>query len=304
MWNVDDFEPYYSKAPDQTLVTRRAVTCFVDDNRHLIQQTLALRRSWLHTASPDTDLVVMGPESVLSKLPDDLVKIPQRPAADDPVWLGYGYANSIACLNAAGSERLNEYSHILRTDVDTFILPGWNSFYPEGFDGSGGYSNDDDIRLRLRNIAADFGLQHRGVTNVGSTWYGPTAQVRRAALISEMMTRYILNHYFLTEKGEWPGWFAGVTLLYAGEIAVNHCAPEGQLSNLLDAGSTSDIVVTELPHVHCWHTDDKFSKHWLMSGRYSREADGRDLDLTIVRDYCMAMSLDSLDDMERLGIGS
>ena len=49
-------------------------------------------------------------------------------------------------------------------------------------------------------------------------------------------------------------------------------------------------------HIHCWHTDDKFSKHAFMCGRYTLE-DARDLDLGIVRDYCMAMSFRALGDL-------
>ncbi len=111
-----------------SLDDRRAIVCYVEDNRHLIQQVLALRRSWLDTCSPDTDLVIMGPDRILAKLPDDVVKIPQDPAADDPVWRNYRYVNSIVSLNAVGAEQLDKYSHILRTDVDTFVLPGWNDF--------------------------------------------------------------------------------------------------------------------------------------------------------------------------------
>ncbi len=287
-----------TEKPDITPPPRRAITCFVDNNNHLIQQTLALRRSWLYSDAPDTDMVVMGPAEILDKLPSDLVRIPQRPATDDPVWGGYGYVNSIACMNGAGAEQLDAYTHLLRTDVDTFLLPGWNDFRPRSFVwGRGAYSNDPDIRQKLVAIAAEFGLTHRGHINVGSTWYGPTAQVRRVAALTELLTKYILTRYFATDKGAWPGWYAGVTLLYAGEIAVNHCAEDGYQSDLLDAGSTSTLPVHDRPHVHCWHTEDKFSKHWFMSGRYSREVDGVDLDLSIVRDYCMAMSLDSLDDM-------
>src|SRR5919107_684846 len=168
--------------------SRRAIVCFVEDDRHLIQQVLALRHSWLYARSPDTDLVVMGPADVLANLPDDLVKIAQQPAADDPVWHGYRYANLIACLNGAGAERLDSYTHILRTDVDAFITPAWNDFHPTNFlVGNGGYSNDDEIRQRLRDIAARYGLVHRGLTNVGSTWYGPTEAVRRAGAFAEML---------------------------------------------------------------------------------------------------------------------
>ena len=280
--------------------SRRAIVCFVEDDQHLIQQALALRHSWLYTRSPDTDLVVMGPADVLARLPDDLVKIEQQPAADDPVWRGYRYANLIACLNGAGAEWLDHYTHILRTDVDTFITPAWNDFHPTSFMvGNGAYSNDDEVRQRIRDIAVRYGLVHRGLTNVGSTWYGPTEAVRRAGAFAEMLTKHILTHYFSEHEGEWPGWYRGVASRYAGEIAVSHCAPDAQRSELLDAFSTSQEPLSRYAHIHCLHTDEKFSKHHFMSGRYTLE-DAQDLNLHVVRDYCMAMSFRSLGDLEAL----
>jgi Sec-independent protein translocase protein TatA len=280
--------------------SRRAIVCFVEDDRHLIQQALALRHSWLYTRSPDTDLVVMGPADVLARLPDDLVRIEQQPAADDTVWRGYRYANTIACLNGAGAEWLDRYTHILRTDVDTFITPAWNDFHPTSFMvGNGAYSNDDEVRQRIRDIAVRYGLVHRGLTNVGSTWYGPTEAVRRAGAFAEMLTKHILTHYFSEHEGEWPGWYRGVALRYAGEIAVNHCAPDAQRSELLDASSTSRELLSRYAHIHCLHTDEKFSKHAFMGGQYTLE-DAQDLDLQVVRDYCMALSFRSLGDLEAL----
>lgn len=281
----------------ELLERRRAIVCFVPDNPHLVQQALALRHSWLHTASPDTDLVMMGPAEVLARLPDDVVRIEQRCADEDPAWRGYAYANAIACMNGAGAERLDGYTHLLRTDVDTFVTPAWNDFRPDVFTtGHGAYSNDDDVRQRLRAIAARYGLAHRGLTNVGSTWYGPADVVRRASAFAEMLTKHIVSHEFADGEGAWPGWYRGVALLYAGEIAVNHCAPDAQRSDLLDGFSTSAEPTTRFAHVHCWHTDERFSKHFFMSGRYS-PADARDLDLGVVRDYCMAMSFRSLADL-------
>ena len=109
--------------------------------------------------------------------------------------------NLIACLNGAGAERLDRYTHILRTDVDTFITPAWNDFHPTSFTvGNGAYSNDDEVRQRIRDIAVGYGLIHRGLTNVGSTWYGPTEAVRRAGAFAEMLTKHILTHYFADTK--------------------------------------------------------------------------------------------------------
>jgi len=283
------------------LPDRRAIVCYVDDHNHVIQQALALRQSWLYSECDDTDLVAFGPESVVSRLPEDVVRIVQAPAADDPVWRKYRRVNSITCFNGTGSEQLESYSHLLRTDVDTFITPAWNEFRPTMFThGKGGYSNSDDVRQRIRDIAAEYGLQHRGITNVGATWYGSTSLVRRAAAFTELLAKHIITHIFATDEGKWPGWFRGVSVMYACEIAVNHCAPDAERTHVLDSPSTSELPIVQIPHIHCWHTDKKFSKHWFMSRRYTEE-DAQNLDLSIVRDYCMEMAFRSLEDLKQLG---
>jgi hypothetical protein len=279
---------------------RRAIVCFVEDRGPLVQQVLALHRSWRHVESPDTDLVVMGPHDVLERLPDDIVKIAQRAVADDPEWGGYRYANALAHLNGAAARQLDRYSHILHTEADTFITPAWNTFYPTGFVcGHGGYDHDA-VRPMLGAIAADFGLVHRGLTNVGVSWYGPTALVRRVSALAEMLARYILERYFATDPGAWPGWYRGVTHKYAGELAINHCVPEAQKTEWLDVASTSRASTRAYPHIHCSHTDEKFSKHWFMGGRYT-DADAQHLDLDVIADYCMAMAFRTLDDPSSAG---
>jgi hypothetical protein len=290
--------------PARPIADRRALVCFVEDHPHLIQQLLALRLSWLLAQSPDTDLVVFGPEEVLAHLPQDLVTIPQRPAADDPVWVGHRYINALACLNGAGAERLDGYSHLLRTDADTFITPAWNTFAPTTFTyGAGAYANDETVQQRIRDLAIEYGLGHRGLTNVGATWYGPTPEVRRAAAFTELLTKHLLTHDFASDPGQWPGWYRGVAMKYAAEIAVNHCAPDAQPSELLDVSSTSPEAITDAPHIHCWHTDETFSKHRFMAGLYTQD-DAHNLDLSVVRDYCLALSLQSLEAFAPVPLGA
>eukprot|EP01037_Dinobryon_pediforme_P036424 gene36424-43365_t len=112
---------------------RRAIVCFVDDNPHLIQQARALRESWAYVDPPDTDLVMFAPRQVLERLPDDVVRVEQRSVAEDPEWFGYRYGNGMAYLNGANAYRIDQYTHVLHTDVDTFITPAWNAFRPAGF---------------------------------------------------------------------------------------------------------------------------------------------------------------------------
>jgi glycosyltransferase involved in cell wall biosynthesis len=277
---------------------RRAVVCFVEDQPHLIQQALALRTS-LHLAqSPDTDLVVMGPEPALDQLPDDLVKIVQQPAADDPVWGGYRVINPVVALNGVGAEQLDRYTHLLRTDADTFLTPAWNQFDPAAFTvGQGAYATDGEVTRRIREIAAEYGLTHRGITNLGASWYGPTPLVRRVAAFTELLTKHLLTHHFASDHGQWPGWYRGVAVRYAAEIAINHVAPDVQCSELLDASSTSAASILTVAHIHCQHTDETFSKHAFIAGRYTL-ADVQQLDLSVIRDYCLALSFESLPSVE------
>jgi hypothetical protein len=277
---------------------------YVADFPHLIQQAFALRQSWLEAASPDTDLVLMGPEHVLAHFPNDIVKIPQRSVQSDPEWREYRYADAVACCNGRGAELLDRYSHILRTDVDTFITPAWNDFHPAEFTfGPSGYSNDDDVRQRILSIAAEWGLVHRGMINVNTTLYGPTALVRRVSALTEMLTRHIVTHCFANDSGKWPGWYREVAILYAGEIAVNHLVPDAKRSELLDGPSSSTNSTLDYAHIHCWHTDKKFSKHAFQAGQYTLD-DVRGTDLGVVRDYCMVMAFRSLADLDSATTGA
>lgn len=276
---------------------RRAIVVFVDDNPNIQQQAMALILSWRYSRCRDTDIVVMGPGRAVAQFPDDVVRIDQQPASYDPVWRGYGYINSIACLNGTGSEALAAYTHLLRSDADTFITPAWNEFRPDAFTvGIGGYCNDDDTRRRIRALADLYGLTHRGLANCGSTWYGPTDVVRRCGAITEMLTKHLITREFADHEGAWPGWYRGVSLLYASEVAVNHCAPDAQRSDLLDGSSTTPESIYVRPHIHCWATEEKFSKHRFMAGGYTPE-DAQNLNMRIVRDYCMAHSFASLAEL-------
>ena len=102
-----------SATAGEPLPSRRAIVCFVEDDPDLIQQVLALRLSWLYAQSPDTDLVVMGPEDgagALARGPGQDPAAARRPTTRSGG--DYRYINAIACLNGAGAEQLDRYSHI------------------------------------------------------------------------------------------------------------------------------------------------------------------------------------------------
>ena len=149
------------------------------------------------------------------------------------------------------------------------------------------------MRENIRRIAHRFGYAHRGVSNIGSTIYGPPKLVREVCRLATDLTRYIRTVEFKSDRGEWPGWYWGVSSLYGTEIAVNHLVPSFQSpTRKLDYDSTSAELVDEHPHIHCWHTDKLFSKFKFYDGAYDG-IDPSSLDLNVIREYCLSMALKS-----------
>jgi hypothetical protein len=115
--------------------------------------------------------------------------------------------------------------------------------------------------------------------------------------LSLPVTQHILNQEFHDGPGEWPRWYKWVSILYGTEIAVNHlveniCIDYGKL----DYFSTSKDSIREHPHIHCWHSDECFSKFQFVAGKYDHtDLDGLDIDK--VQDYCLYIALKSKLDM-------
>lgn len=282
---------------------KRGVVIYLEDKRNLMLQFGCLYTSLKHIRSEDTDLIVFGTKQALDKVPEDCIKVECKPASDQPVWFNYHYINSISCLTGEGLDFIDKYDLLLRSDVDTFLTPAWNSFYPDLYTvGGGGYVNDEDTKTRLKNISSLFGLRHRGFHNIGSTHYGYAPLVRDVCRLAMKVAQHIFTREFPEgEEGAWPGWYKGVTTMYASEIAVNDLVEQFRIDRgRLDYYSTSGESVNAHPHIHCWHTDDMFSKFWFWAGKYDNMSTD-DLDLDKVRDYCLYMALKSRRDMPWLG---
>lgn len=281
---------------------KRGIVIYLEDKRNLMLQFGCLYTSLKQIQSKDTDLIVFGTDSALKKVPDDCIKIVYNPISYLPEWNQYHYINSISCLAGDGLEFLDKYDLLLRSDVDTFLTPAWNTFYPDFYTvGVGGYVNDNETRENLKRVAASFGLRHRGLHNIGSTHYGYSPLVREVCRLSSKIAAHIFFNEFHDSEGEWPGWYKGVTTMYSNEIAVNHLVDRVTVdNNKLDFYSTSQESVVDHPHIHCWHTDDMFSKFWFCAGKYDHLTTDA-LDLDKVRDYCLYIALKSRRDMPQLG---
>lgn len=270
---------------------KRAVVVYLEDKRNLMTQFCCLYTSIKHIQSEDTDLVVFGTREALRKIPEDCIKIESPPISYEKDWNNYHYINSISCLTDDRANFLDEYDLILRTDVDTFMTPAWNDYYPDVFTvGRGSYANES-VKERLVKVSNNLGLRHHGIHNIGSTHYGPASLIRDVCKLSLSTAKHIMDHEFKEGPGQWPNWYMGVISMYSGEIAVNHLVDDVLINGeKLDYGSTSSNTVTNHPHIHCWHTNEMFSKFRFFDGAYKHlTVDG--LNPNIVKEYCLHIAL-------------
>ncbi|MCM3735098.1 hypothetical protein M3215_04525 [Bacillus cytotoxicus] len=273
---------------------RRAVVVFVEDNKHLLLQLGCLYTSLKYIQSNDTDLVVFGTKEALKKVPDDCIKVECELANNPPEFLRYRFINSISCLAGEQAAFLNHYDYILRTDADTFLTPAWNSFYPALYTvGRGGYVNDEKTRSNLKRISSQFHLRHQGLHNLGSTHYGNASLVREVCKLATTITAHILTEEFKDDEGKWPSWYRGVASMYGCEIAANHFVDQITIDpKRLDFGSASPESIDDHPHIHCWHTNNMFSKFQFTAGKYD-DLSTDHLDINRIKDYCLFIALKS-----------
>ncbi len=278
----------------QDVSGRRAVVTFVDAKPHLVSDFWCLAASFQTLSDPDTDLIVFGPEAALSQLPDNCMKVELEPRSGK--WRSYGYINSLFFLATPQADVVDGYDAILRTDADTFLLPGWPSYRPSTFRvGRGLYANDQATRDNLARLAATFGLRYQQRTNLGSTHYGAPAEVRPVAHLAYEIADHLHTVEFGRDPGSWPGWYRGVLTMYADELAVNHLVDEFERDRAaLDASSVSPLPAAQFAHAHCWHTSETFSKFAYRTGAYD-DVDPDELDVAQVRYYCLWHALRARD---------
>lgn len=199
--------------------------------------------------------------------------IEQRAEADIP----YSPLNSFIMFNRTDiRELMPRYKYLLRTDNDVFITPAIFELKPRHFQyGHGGYSEEFNMAL-LKVVAKQQNLTHRGQHSIGSTWCGSTSFFIEAGKLTLETTRYIfLNEFDPKQKhlqtidfkknkeGEWPRWWRPVSLLYGGELALNHLITNFTSKNKAEFDSSSCDVnktVWKTPHIHCWHDNCEFQK--------------------------------------------
>ena len=188
-----------------------------------------------------------------------------------------GYANYIdSMLVLAEYSGTHAFTYVIRSDLDTFLTPGFSNWVlPDGkviATGRGGYGSRN-ANLHLTWVMQKrLGLQNRNVGGVGSTWYGESRVMQATAKVCVTAMRWLHTQEFSefeqfhagTES--WPNWHWPVMLLYGGHIALNQIPTERAQPHSpgvmeLDHGSDGpEPLVDSTKHIHCWHSNDFFSK--------------------------------------------
>jgi hypothetical protein len=115
--------------------------------------------------------------------------------------------------------------------------------------------------------------------------YGTPYVAHRIANLALDAMLYLANNEFTRVERErklgvllWPDWHYGVLSMYGTHLAVNHLLVSEQLDikkadQLLDQPATNpdryDIERNNRLHLHCWHTNQQFSKFDFKAGKYN-----------------------------------
>ncbi|CAF1258541.1 unnamed protein product [Adineta steineri] len=222
----------------------------------------------------------------------------------------YGYIDSINTIYE-GFSTFKMYDFVLRTDIDVFIYRHFATYIPQNctlITGGGGYGTNFN-RRKLKRIAHDMGFSHVEMSGMGSTWYG---SARDGFLVANQTLHgmlWLAEYEFAQPEREsklgtlmWPEWHYGVLLLYGQHLAINHLVGQNQIRviighNLLDQSSTdpSPQYVQQgiRLNLHCWHTDNRFSKFAFKMGHYNKTELVKYQNDTTAQAYAMRMALES-----------
>lgn len=114
--------------------------------------------------------------------------------------------------------------------------------------------------------------------------YGSPIVAQRVANFSLDAMIYLHANEFTPAESErklgillWPDWHYGVMTMYGTHLAINHLVGSNgfhiQLGNrYLDQWTTlhdqKDLELNQRIHLHCWHSEEDFSKFLFKANRY------------------------------------
>lgn len=291
----------------------KAIVVYVDNNPKCLEEFTWLYKTWrLWNVDQEFDLVAFCNPQAVKNLPeicDGLVVRELPPIQEtDAFWRSYPFANSFMMFNNFSEYKFvkEKYSHIMRTDCDTFLTKNILGHAPARMMlGMGGYMRIDETSgetaKNLDRLRKKWGLKNNHITHVGASLFGPTSYVLIASIKHFLLTKEILTSEWSEGLGDWKsGWYAGVSSMYAIDLAVNDIFNRQMIIPCaLDELCWKEIPITKSTlHIHAWHSTQYFSKHQWFEGKYSRLVLDRVPDSA--GEYCHWIASNTLDDLREV----
>lgn len=193
---------------------------------------------------------------------------------------------------------LTNYTHILKTDTDTFITPSFKSYFLEEivYIGKGKYVNDNFTKKQIKDYAIKNNYNHKNIHNIGATWFGKCSDIIKIGYLSYKINKqWIEDCQNNMDQFDWKGWpsfYDGVISMYSSEIAINHLEIPFKLEpNLLDFPSSSNNNINDYAHIHCYHNKDFFSKFESYTNNYLPIVENKIYsDISKINNFCLHIS--------------
>ncbi|KAG2453835.1 hypothetical protein HYH02_002042 [Chlamydomonas schloesseri] len=231
-----------------------------------------------------------------------VVPYPRPPEA---VWQNYPFVASYHFLadQRAADLLTRNYGYAMKTDFDCFITATLIHHFPLQFEtGYMHYTPLPGTGERLRRVAGDLGLRHRGRHDIGPTWYGDARTLVALAQASLPVVYHLLDEEFEAAPdgswkqnwvaGEgWPLWSKDMAVMYAPDIVLNHLVENFAISNKYDVHGDSERYTFSLYHIHCQHGDGNFSKFEFFKHKYYDRDITTGLDFNLVKDYALWLAV-------------
>lgn len=245
---------------------------------------------------------------VLYAHPDIIDKIDVRPnvkvfsysVPDDNYYNDYRFARSIV-FPYDYPEPLEGYNYVLKTDTDVFIGPEIINF-PFGKDkisiGVGHYSHGVNMERDMTQIAKDFGYpNYKRIQDMSSTIICEKNMLIELMRLCDNLGRSM--YYNLDSDGEWTksiyrgkiGEGSGICSMYSLEIILSSLFDSSDIliTDKIDHPSNHDTLLSDVYHIHCYHTDSVYSKFQARDGKYQGL---EELPKEKVNDYCLSEHID------------
>lgn len=243
-------------------MNKSAIIVYIDDNEKIIKEFAWLYKSWRMWDINNTwDIVAFTNPEVLEKVQltysHDNVKF----IAMEPVNKDYPFTNSYGMFkDKSNIDALEQYDFLFKTDCDTFLTKNFATFSPwkdKVYCGIGMYSNFEGVgglvREKLRLLSKSIGLKNNGYSHLGASLVANKEMMIGISNTQLSLTNWLLENAFKNGDGQWPGWYKGVTALYAHDMAINHLVgPLSMHQGSIDVWCADNNITSLDLHIHAW----------------------------------------------------